>query len=67
MAAQSKTSLVRPLPQLDALFGSLVIKKPVASPRKEKQAARAAMAKEAAREGLKVPNAISNNNQEPAL
>jgi hypothetical protein len=53
MAAQSKLSLVRPLPKLEDLFGSLVIKKRVALPRKEKQAARAAIARDAASEGLK--------------
>ena len=46
------SAILRPQPGLDALFGSLKIKKPVASIRAEKQAARDAIAREAAKEGL---------------
>jgi bifunctional DNA-binding transcriptional regulator/antitoxin component of YhaV-PrlF toxin-antitoxin module len=47
------SAVMRPVPQLEALFGSLKINRPMASIREEKQAARAAMAREAANEGLK--------------
>jgi bifunctional DNA-binding transcriptional regulator/antitoxin component of YhaV-PrlF toxin-antitoxin module len=47
------SAIIRPVALLDDLFGSLPIKRPAASPREEKQAARAAMAREAASEGLK--------------
>lgn len=43
--------VVRPEPALDELFGSLKLRRPVASTREEKQAAREAMAREAAGEG----------------
>jgi len=46
------SAILRAAPGLDELFGSLKIKKPVASSRAEKSAARDAMAREAAREGL---------------
>lgn len=45
------SAVLRPEPGLDELFGSLKLKKPVASSRQEKQAARDAMAREAAKEG----------------
>ena len=44
--------VVRPEPALDELFGSLKLRRPVASTREEKQAAREAMAREAAGEGV---------------
>jgi bifunctional DNA-binding transcriptional regulator/antitoxin component of YhaV-PrlF toxin-antitoxin module len=47
------SAVMRPVARLDDLFGSLPLHKPVASTREEKQAARAAMAREAAGEGLK--------------
>ena len=47
------SAIMRPVPRLDDLFGSLPLRKPVASSREEKQAARDAMAREAAAEGLK--------------
>jgi bifunctional DNA-binding transcriptional regulator/antitoxin component of YhaV-PrlF toxin-antitoxin module len=40
---------VRPAPGLGELFGSLKLKRPVASTREEKHAAREAMAREAAK------------------
>jgi hypothetical protein len=43
---------MRPAPGLDELFGSLKLRRPVASPREEKQAARQAMARAAAPKGL---------------
>jgi len=46
------SAVMRPLPGLDELFGSLKPKRPVGSPRQEKQAARSAMAHEAFREHL---------------
>ena len=46
------SAVLRPEPQLDELFGSIKLKKPVAPSRKEKQAARAAIARQAARKGL---------------
>lgn len=42
--------VVRPEPPLDALFGSLKLRRPVASTREEKRAAREAMARDAAGE-----------------
>ena len=45
------TVLMRPVPQLDVLFGSVKLGRRVAGRREEKAAARAAMAAEAAREG----------------
>jgi len=46
------SAVLRAEPGLDALFGSLKIKKPVAFIRAEKQAARDAIARAAAKEGL---------------
>jgi bifunctional DNA-binding transcriptional regulator/antitoxin component of YhaV-PrlF toxin-antitoxin module len=46
------SAVLRPEPGLDELFGSLKIKKLVASNRTEKQSARDAIAREAAKEGL---------------
>jgi Domain of unknown function (DUF1851) len=43
--------VVRAEPELDELFGSLKLKRPVASTREEKGGARKAMAREAAAEG----------------
>lgn len=43
--------VVRPEPALDELFGSLKLRRPVARSREEKQAAREAMAREAAGKG----------------
>jgi len=43
--------VVRPEPALDELFGSLKLRRPVATACEEKQAARDAMAREAAGEG----------------
>ena len=43
--------VVRPEPALDELFGSLKLRRPVASTREEKQTARESMAREAAGEG----------------
>jgi len=47
------SAVIRPMPGLDELFGSLALNRPVASNRLEKQAAREAMAREAASEGIK--------------
>jgi bifunctional DNA-binding transcriptional regulator/antitoxin component of YhaV-PrlF toxin-antitoxin module len=47
------SAVMRPVPSLDDLFGSLRLNKPVAGSREEKRAAREAMAREAAGEGLK--------------
>ena len=44
--------VIRPIPKLDELFGSLTLNKPAASPCEEKQAAREAIAREAGTEGL---------------
>ncbi|MBN9693301.1 MAG: type II toxin-antitoxin system PrlF family antitoxin [Verrucomicrobia bacterium] len=43
--------VLRPEPALDELFGSLKLKRPVASTQEEKQAAREAMARETAGKG----------------
>ena len=43
--------VLRPEPALDELFGSLKLKRPVASTQEEKQAAREAMARETAKKG----------------
>ena len=45
------SAVIRPVPHLDELFGSLKPGKPVADTRTEKQAARDAMAREAATKG----------------
>lgn len=42
------SAVLRPAPGLDELFGSIKIKRPVASPAEEKQAARQAIARDAA-------------------
>jgi bifunctional DNA-binding transcriptional regulator/antitoxin component of YhaV-PrlF toxin-antitoxin module len=47
------SAVIRPVPGLEELFGSLAPKKPVASSREEKRAAREAIAREAGREGIK--------------
>ena len=47
------SAILRPVPQLDALFGCMKPKRRVASIREEKAAARLAMARDAAGEGLK--------------
>lgn len=46
------TALLRPIPQLDGLFASVKLDKPVATPGEEKEAAGAAIALDASREGL---------------
>jgi bifunctional DNA-binding transcriptional regulator/antitoxin component of YhaV-PrlF toxin-antitoxin module len=46
------SAVLRPGPDLDKLFGSLKLKKHAKSSREEKEAARRAMAREAAKEGL---------------
>jgi bifunctional DNA-binding transcriptional regulator/antitoxin component of YhaV-PrlF toxin-antitoxin module len=46
------TAVMRPIPQIDGLFGSVKLGRPVANIREEKEAARAAIAIEASREGL---------------
>jgi hypothetical protein len=50
---QDGTAVMRPVPQLDGLFGSIKLGRPVVSAREEKEAARAAIAAEASREGHK--------------
>jgi bifunctional DNA-binding transcriptional regulator/antitoxin component of YhaV-PrlF toxin-antitoxin module len=45
------SAVIRPVPRLDDLFGSVTLAKPVATTREEKEAARAAIADEASREG----------------
>ena len=47
------SAILRPIPRLDELFGSVKLHRPAATPREEKQAARDAMAREASREGVK--------------
>jgi bifunctional DNA-binding transcriptional regulator/antitoxin component of YhaV-PrlF toxin-antitoxin module len=47
------SAVMRSVPRLDDLFGSLKTNRPVASIREEKQAARSAMARETATKGLK--------------
>ena len=47
------SAVIRPVPGLDELFGSLASEKPVASSREEKRAAREAIAREAGGEGIK--------------
>ena len=47
------SAILRPVPGLDELFGSIKIKRPVGSIREEKQAAREGWVKSAAHEGLK--------------
>ena len=43
------SAILRPVPHVDTLFGSIKLKKPVADTRTEKQAARAAMSRKAHR------------------
>jgi len=47
------SAVMRPVPQLDGLFGSVKLGRPVATARQEKEAGRAAIAAGASREGLK--------------
>ena len=47
------SAVMRPVPRLDDLFGSLKLTRPVASAAEEKEGARKAIANEASREGLK--------------
>ena len=47
------SAVVRPVPRLDELFGSIKLGRAAASTREEKQAARDAIAREASREGTK--------------
>ena len=47
------SAILRPVPRLDELFGSLNLRRPVADTRTEKQAARSAMARDASAKGLK--------------
>jgi bifunctional DNA-binding transcriptional regulator/antitoxin component of YhaV-PrlF toxin-antitoxin module len=46
------SAVMRPVPRLDELFGSVKLNRPVASARDEKRAARGALAREASTEGL---------------
>jgi bifunctional DNA-binding transcriptional regulator/antitoxin component of YhaV-PrlF toxin-antitoxin module len=46
------SAVIRPVASLDELFGSLTLNRPTASPAEEKQAAREAIAREAAGEGI---------------
>ena len=47
------SAVLRPVPPLDDLFGSVKLGRTVATTRQEKQAARSAIAREASRKGLK--------------
>jgi bifunctional DNA-binding transcriptional regulator/antitoxin component of YhaV-PrlF toxin-antitoxin module len=47
------SAVIRPVPGLDELFGSVALNRPPASPREEKVAAREAIAREAGREGIR--------------
>ena len=47
------SAVVRPVPRLDELFGSIKLNRSAASTREEKQAARGAIAREASREGTR--------------
>ncbi len=47
------SAVIRPVPHLDELFGSLKPDRPVAGPREEKQGARAAIAQAAFTKGRK--------------
>ena len=47
------SAIIRPIPALDELFGSITLGKPVASIREEKEAARKAIAQEVSRKGTK--------------
>jgi antitoxin PrlF len=46
------SAVLRPVAKLEELFGSVKLRKPVAGPRDEKRAARAAIAREASTEGM---------------
>jgi len=46
------SAVLRPVPRLDELFGSVKLGRPAASSREEKRAARDAIARDASREGL---------------
>ena len=48
---QDGSAILRPVPGLDQLFGSVKLGRPVASTREEKQAARAAMARAGSKKG----------------
>jgi len=45
------SAILRPVPNIDELFGSLRLGRRVASPREEKEAGRSAMARSASRRG----------------
>jgi bifunctional DNA-binding transcriptional regulator/antitoxin component of YhaV-PrlF toxin-antitoxin module len=45
------SAIMRPVPNLDQLFGSVKLRRRVASPREEKEAARSAMARDASKRG----------------
>lgn len=47
------SAVLRPVPQLDDLFGSIKLRRPVANAREEKRAAREAIAREVSRKGLR--------------
>jgi len=47
------SAVIRPVPGLDELFGSLTLNRPVASSREEKRAAREAIAREAGNDGIR--------------
>jgi bifunctional DNA-binding transcriptional regulator/antitoxin component of YhaV-PrlF toxin-antitoxin module len=47
------SAVLRPVPGLDALFGSIKLTKKVGSNREEKEAARDGFARDASKEGLK--------------
>jgi len=49
---QDGSAILRPVPQLDDLFGSLKVKR-VGTPKEEKRAARLGLARDAVNEGLK--------------
>lgn len=46
------SAVIRRVPRLDQLFGSVTLNRPVASVREERQAASGAMARDAASEGM---------------
>ena len=47
------SAILRPVPRIDELFGSVKLGRPVAAPREEKQAAREAIGRDAGKEGLR--------------
>ena len=59
------SAVMRPAPGLDDLFGSLKLKRAVASPRVEKQAARQAMARAAAPKGCREHAIFGGYNRLP--